>query len=278
MAWVKLDDQFANHPKVTAAGGDAAWLYVAGLCYCQSQLTDGVIPEGIVARLTDRKNAAGKLAAKLVEVGLWEYIGDAYVVHDYGKHNEPAAKIKAKREATKERVNKWREKRDGNAVGNAVTDASQEQHGNALQTIPYTPPLTANRNPLTATANTKKQRGPAAPSVCPFDLEALYLAGPSRDGKAAGMKHAARLLTTQTEYDLCLKGIALYAAAKAKDPIGLAYFSTWMNAWPNSEWRDYALGKGAPAAPTLFSPRPARNFGNTAGAVSYAADDIGGEE
>jgi hypothetical protein len=51
VSWVRLDDQFADHPKVTTAGPLAGWLYVCGLLYAARYLTDGFIPTAHVARL-----------------------------------------------------------------------------------------------------------------------------------------------------------------------------------------------------------------------------------
>src|SRR3990167_2964612 len=51
MAWVRLDEEFPDHPKIVSAGPLAAWLYVAGLCYCNRLLTNGFIPEDQISRL-----------------------------------------------------------------------------------------------------------------------------------------------------------------------------------------------------------------------------------
>lgn len=142
MPWVKLDDQFPDHPKVVAAGGDAAWLYVAALCYCQAKLTDGHIPTAMVPRLTDRK-APMALAAKLVEVVLWEPAEGGYMIHDYFAHNAPSEKVKAKREATRRRVTEWRERH----AGNGVTSESGNADRNGVTAALVTPPPTANRLP-----------------------------------------------------------------------------------------------------------------------------------
>lgn len=78
---MRLDDQFTEHPKVVEAGPLAAWLYVCGLTYCARQLTDGFIPAAQLPRLTS--GPVGKLAARLVAVGLWEPADGGYRVHDY---------------------------------------------------------------------------------------------------------------------------------------------------------------------------------------------------
>lgn len=83
MAWVKLDDQFADHPKVIQAGPLAGWLYICGLTYCSRLLTDGFIPSGQVRRLADLKNADA-LAQRLVQVGLWEACEGGFRVPGHG--------------------------------------------------------------------------------------------------------------------------------------------------------------------------------------------------
>ena len=104
MSWVKLDDKFTGHTKVLAAGPEAAWLHIEGLCYCAQQETDGVIPDAALAHLTQfSKPKATKLAARLVEVGLWERNGTGWLVHDYLDYNPSKKELEARRE-TKRRA------------------------------------------------------------------------------------------------------------------------------------------------------------------------------
>lgn len=79
MTWVKIDDGFADHPKVVAAGALASWLFVCGLTYCSRQLTDGFIPSGQVRKLADVDDAVA-LAQVLITVGLWEKVEGGYRV------------------------------------------------------------------------------------------------------------------------------------------------------------------------------------------------------
>ena len=107
MAWIKIDDQFSDHPKVIAAGPLAAWLHICGLTYCGRYLTDGLIPLGQLRKLADVDNAI-ELAARLVEVGLWEETEGGFLVHDYLDYNPSAAKVKAERAANARRQADWR--------------------------------------------------------------------------------------------------------------------------------------------------------------------------
>lgn len=107
MSWVRLDDDFATHPKVKAAGRTAAWLHVAGLCYCAQHLTDGKISDSSLVGLGEFSRAqARKLAERLVEVKLWEVNGTGYVIHDYLVYNPSRASVEKKRQAARERMAK----------------------------------------------------------------------------------------------------------------------------------------------------------------------------
>ncbi len=107
MTWVKLDDQFADHPKVLMAGPLASWLYVCGLTYCSRLLTDGFIPTAQVRRLADVDNAQ-ELANKLVEVGLWDIVDNGFQIHDYLQYNPTAESIKSRQESDRIRKNSAR--------------------------------------------------------------------------------------------------------------------------------------------------------------------------
>jgi len=77
----------------TASGRNACDLFIAGLCFCAGQLTDGVIPLGALRMLggmADIDDAAAS-AERLVAEGLWEQAedGSGYLVHDY-LDNQPS--------------------------------------------------------------------------------------------------------------------------------------------------------------------------------------------
>src|SRR5437879_2331970 len=96
MVWARIEDQFADHPKVVAAGPLAAWLYVCGLTYSNRFLTDGFIPDGQVRKLADVPSPR-KLATTLVRVGLWEPAEGGFRIHDFFDYNPSAEEVLAKR-------------------------------------------------------------------------------------------------------------------------------------------------------------------------------------
>lgn len=102
--YVRLHDGLPDHMKIAAVGGEAAWLYVCGLCYASRQLTDGVIPVRLVGRMTDLSNNEA-LASRLLEANLWhtaqheckscpQAVGDVYVIHDYLEHQRSADEVR----------------------------------------------------------------------------------------------------------------------------------------------------------------------------------------
>jgi hypothetical protein len=107
MTWVRIDENFPEHPKTMAAGDDAAWWFVCALAYCNRQLTDGLIPAATVRRLTNHKHPIA-LAMKLVEVGLLERTDDGFMVHDFLNYQPSKASVEDDRRKARERMAKAR--------------------------------------------------------------------------------------------------------------------------------------------------------------------------
>lgn len=105
MAWVRVDDQVPRHEKFLKAGPAASWLWVCGLAHSQAQLTDGFISDIALPTIGVLKGYKD-LAQRLVEVGLWERVGDGFVVHDYLDHNDSRSTVLEKRAADAARKRK----------------------------------------------------------------------------------------------------------------------------------------------------------------------------
>lgn len=100
MSWIKLDDQIFTHPKVVDLSKDAKLLYLAGLCYCGAQLTDGLITNGATRILLATIEANCEAIASLVDAGLWETNeAGGYRVHDYLEHQSSRDEVLAVRDA-----------------------------------------------------------------------------------------------------------------------------------------------------------------------------------
>lgn len=127
MGWVRVSDDFYDHPKFADVTPLSIALWIAGLAYCNRNLTDGYIPESVAGRLMDFDGLAYTIATvgdlggvmesdcsplatwDLIKVGLWHDDGHdctdcpqpgrkRIYVHDYLVYQPSADDIKAKTE------------------------------------------------------------------------------------------------------------------------------------------------------------------------------------
>jgi len=119
MSWFRVDDTFAEHPKLEALEdrprewAEAMALWMAAGCYCSRHQTDGAVPASRLMRLTPMKPAAVKRAAKnLVEIGLWLNgngpKSDRFLFKDWSDYNATREEIRSKREQKSERQSRWK--------------------------------------------------------------------------------------------------------------------------------------------------------------------------
>lgn len=165
MAWVKIDDHFDEHPKMANIGLVGMGLWLAGLAYCNRNLTDGFIPWNVARRLgsldvvEDNGNVwtlgrtsgmAGDdltndwIIGLLIDAGLWEEERtDAgritgYRIHDFDDYQPSKEEVEREREHNAQRQKRFRDqRRERNAVTNSdrngsvtplVTDLSRERN------------------------------------------------------------------------------------------------------------------------------------------------------
>ena len=98
MGWVKMDDRFGEHPKVTRCSLGAKWLFVEALCYANRNHTDGLITTAVARKLGNLKSIA-----QLVAVGLWEQDPAGYRIHDYLDYNPSKEEVIERRRQDSER-------------------------------------------------------------------------------------------------------------------------------------------------------------------------------
>lgn len=138
MAWVRLDDSFAEHPKLARAGPLAMAMQVAALCYANRNLTDGFVPRAVAPLLLNLDGLylafpeAGSLlggeeplavswqavAESLVRAGLWEEEKGGYRIHDYLNYQPSREAVMRAREGSARRAREFRQRRrQKNAAG-----------------------------------------------------------------------------------------------------------------------------------------------------------------
>jgi hypothetical protein len=141
---VKVADTFTDHPKVLAAGEDAAWLFVSGLCYCSRHLTDGFIPSSALRKITGKPRPQ-VLAARLVSAGLWEPVEGGWNVHHYLEQQRSKEEVEYEREANRERQTRWRSRqRNGVTNGDVTALVTEPPKRTADTDNPQTPAICAS--------------------------------------------------------------------------------------------------------------------------------------
>lgn len=255
MAWVKLDDSFPDHWKVVEAGEDAAWLYVAALCYANKHNTGGRVRASILPRLS-RKGGA-KLAARLVDVGLWERDGDDYLIHDYHDYQPTAEKRATVTEARREAGRSGgkasgaarRSKAEANAEANCFEEPKQAPKQNEPPTRPD--PTRPDPTPERASLARDAREGVPAPAreAAPrafsgADLDELWQEVTSKaTGGSPCLIDAAKLIREQA------------AIERAPDVAGLARALVAANAEMLAEWRSRNEHHGSPDVEEFSRPR-----------------------
>jgi hypothetical protein len=168
MPWVRLDEGFADHPKIERAGPMAAWLHVVAICYCNRHLTDGRIPKAKARRLADIPTPDKHIKA-LVDAGLWDDEGDDYIVHDFLDYQPSRADVEADRAQARDRMAKRRRKPDG-----TFGRSSPEHPPNKNRSSPEVRPPRSSSTPtrpvteeLKGGGNSRASPDDAPPLRCP---------------------------------------------------------------------------------------------------------------
>lgn len=124
MAWVLVDDNFPNHPKVVQAedvAAGAGWLFVCGLCYCRKYHTGGFVPRAALPSIGLTRSIR-KAVDALVGVGLWDAVDGGFDVHDYAGFYADEEDKAAKEETSRQR-------REAGRKGGLSRAASAKQNG-----------------------------------------------------------------------------------------------------------------------------------------------------
>lgn len=145
MGWVKIDDRFFHHRKIIDLSDKARLTFLAALCHCNENMTDGFISSNAARSILGFLGAPKKVTAELTDAGLWHKRADGFDVHDYLEYQPTAEQERKRRADTKERVRNLRQRRraGGNAVTppvtECVTNAAGNPHRNGARTTTPVP-------------------------------------------------------------------------------------------------------------------------------------------
>jgi hypothetical protein len=147
MAWIKLDDQWMEHPKIVTVGRDARDVWLASITWCAKYLTDGYFPKNLLPTLATMAGVdvanCQTFASDLLGVCLWELEGNKYLVHDYLKYNPTKEQAIATREARKEAGKIGGENKASKSLAKSWQNGKQK----ASKSLPRTRLPSLARNP-----------------------------------------------------------------------------------------------------------------------------------
>lgn len=105
MTWFKVDDNLAFHRKVVAAGNAAMGLWVRAGSWCSAHLTDGFVPDQMIAIL-----GTPAQRDKLIKAGLWIAVDGGCQFHEWNeKGRQPTSQsVREEREKAAARQAKHR--------------------------------------------------------------------------------------------------------------------------------------------------------------------------
>lgn len=175
MTWVRLDEAFAQHPKVVRVGPLGMALHVAALCYCNTYLTDGHLPTAAARTLIDLEDFGGSKAVikELVNNGLWDEVADGYQLHDYHEYQptkQQVIDLRSKKQAAGEA--------GGKASGEAKRKAKQKASAQAKSkpgSVPVPEPEPGSESAVEnlAPAERKDHLFETVAAVCDIDYREL---------------------------------------------------------------------------------------------------------
>jgi hypothetical protein len=127
MPWVRFDDRFPTHRKIRRLSDAAFRMHVSAIHWCSEHLTDGHVPAGELDLVSDVKSPL-RVVPELERAGLWKPSSSGWEIHDFLEYQPSAEKVRAERDAKKERQERWKEKQRA-ASRKAAGDASQDTSG-----------------------------------------------------------------------------------------------------------------------------------------------------
>jgi hypothetical protein len=187
MTWFKVDDTLAFHRKAVAAGNAAMGLWVRAGSWCSQQLTDGFVPDDMIASLGNSGQAK-----RLVAAGLWERVDGGYRFWQWDERQPSREQVEQERNAARERMRRVRtQKRNGSAEQKG--ERSGDVRANERRTAPEREPVNNSvndaltENQITVNGVTH-QRGGVQPEAEaePHDSQVTGSGSGEQDAKCAG--------------------------------------------------------------------------------------------
>lgn len=136
MAWLRLSDNYVDHPKFFALSDGAFRLWHESMAYCRRHQTDGLFSFAVMRAFRSFTKSREK---QLAESGLWDLVpAMGYRIHDYLDWNPSRDEENERRAVSKAAMRAMRERRQAKGIpppcappvstNNALTTPKQRSH------------------------------------------------------------------------------------------------------------------------------------------------------
>jgi hypothetical protein len=116
-----VDVAMIEDPKMLTLARGIRFLHLEALVWCKAHLTDGFIPAAALNRLTDEPDPQ-EAAKELVKVGLWNLTAEGWTIIGFTDTQMSAQRVREKRQASRERYDKWQQSQSPKRVSNAAAN------------------------------------------------------------------------------------------------------------------------------------------------------------
>jgi len=153
MSWLRVDDRFADHPKIGALTDREFRIWVRTLCYC-ARYRDPTVDAATIAGVSGLDS---KKVGRFLEVELLDQTGDSLVIHDWNEY-APKDPSGADRQA------KWRAARNGRVTDTVTEEVTApdryETVSRAQERAGVSVPSRKDQDPVTPTVLQDDGSGP----------------------------------------------------------------------------------------------------------------------
>jgi hypothetical protein len=238
--WIKLDDHFADHPKIVEVGTIGLAVQIRALCYCARYLTDGFLTESVGSLLTNPPDLPHQdllsdpdprpLVEKMMASGLWDKVKKGYMVHDYLKYNPSRKQVLESRE--RDLMRKKSSKGNPGGVQAESRSPVPVPHVEVQSVTTTSPVVVVDGRKLLAT----RDEG--------FDR--FWLAYPKKEAKAEAKKSWAKIKPSATLVEAMLTAIERQKQTRKWLEGIIPMPVTWLN---QKRWEDEVLTVSEAPAP-----------------------------
>lgn len=223
MAWVRLSDDFYDHPKFDKAGVLGIALFTAGLAWSNRNLTDGFIPRKTALRLLDFEDTvdavrnadrngvtnglhnddltpaiARNTVQTLIDAHLWHTEEGGYRIHDYLDYQASREQIEAGRKSNAARQKAWRERRKAEKQAQKTRESNTDRNGVTNSTVTGAPNPNPNPKKEEVLRTSSSSENPApredVERVCRHLADRIVANGSKKPTITKRWRDAARLL------------------------------------------------------------------------------------